>query len=187
MAKFFNQFFVSRFEWLALLLVIIILVGGGYFILFPKFQELRPGGRYHLDSYLLLKESRANHLQDLKALVNNYKSISQNDIDKLRKVLPPQQDIAGLFVQLDYIAKKNGFFLQTIDIREEKVDPQREREESPAIKKLEISINLVGGNYFTLKNFLNDIETNLRLFDVKGIHFSKSLDSFIINLSTYYQ
>lgn len=187
MAKFFNKFLVNKFNWIAFLVLIIILVSGGYFILISKFQELRAGGKYHLKSYLLLKESRENHIRNLQTLINSYKSISQGDIDKLKKILPFQKDIAGLFVQLDYLAKKNNFVLQAIDIREEKADSEKDKKEAPVIKRLDISLNLGGGNYFTLINFLNDVEINLRLFDVKGIYFSKNLDSFVINLSTYYQ
>ena len=53
------------------------------------------------------------------------------------------------------------------------------------LREVNIALNLSGGDYVALKNFLVDLENNLRLMDVVSLNYSPEAGSNILNIRTY--
>lgn len=64
--------------------------------------------------------------------------------------------------------------------------PKKTSEAASNIKNLKIGIQVSGGHYVDLKNFLRKIERSLRLLDVQSVSFSGEGETFAITLKAYY-
>ena len=87
-------------------LIMLIVVGGYYLILRPKYEQVGLGGQYNLETLEKERAKRQAYLQNLKELIANYQKVNQADTDKLKKILPAEKDIPGLFVQLQALTEK---------------------------------------------------------------------------------
>lgn len=168
-------------------LIILILILGFYYILQPKYEEIKIGGsldRTALQEKLLQQQ---NYYKDLQALITNYQKISQPDLVKLKEILPQQSDVPGLLVALQKITAEHNFFMSSMNVNE-MPQPVIAVKSDPKIKKLNVTLNLTGkkSSYSDIKNFLADLEYNLRLFDVSAVYFTPYTTSFSINMFTYY-
>ncbi len=173
--------FLSRYHKALTVVLVIIIFAIGYYVLAPKFQEII-SQRTDLKNLTKDKQARESYLADLEKLVANYQKINKSDVENLDQILPTQKDIPGLFVQLQALAQENGFTLATVNLEEEPSITSREEK----IRKININLNLVGGDYQSLKKFLEAVEYNLRLFDVDAVYFSPDSNNYSISLFTYY-
>ncbi len=125
---------------------------------------------------------RERYLDEITTYINESKKISTRDTQRLASLIPEEKDIPGLLVQFEYLALENGFILGSVVLNPE----LKAEEDTGSISRLGVTLTLTEGSYETLKQFLDDIETNLRLFDVISISFDQSVDSLSISLITYY-
>ncbi|MFA6410909.1 MAG: type 4a pilus biogenesis protein PilO [Candidatus Buchananbacteria bacterium] len=180
---------VLRYYKFVTVLIIIVLIGlSYYFILEPKYQQVGIGGKYNIDTLKQELIKRQNYLDNLKKLAANYQNISQTEMLKLNEVLPEEEDIPGLFVQLQNLAQENNLLLASVSINETSGSSQNGNL-AGNIKKLSVSLNLIGGqgnSYNEVKQFLSALEYNLRIFDVNSVYFSPDSPSYTINIFTYY-
>jgi len=103
------------------------------------------------------------------------------------QVLPDERDLPSVFVQLEALAYKHNLFLSTVDIAaEQSTGEEKRKKDKVELHKLVINLSLSGGDYFTLKNFLNDVENNLRLLDIRSIVYSPEGNTYNISMNTYY-
>lgn len=184
----FKLAILRYYKWITVVAVILIFALSYYFVLEPKYQQVGLGGQYNLDSLTEELDKRKVYLEELKKLEANYEKISQDEIEKLEKILPAKKDIPGLFVQFQALAEKHGFLLTSISIND---IPQNEKDTQKVanLSRLSISLNLIGrgsGSYDEIKSFLSTIEYNMRLFDVNSVYFSPDSPDYSINLFTYY-
>ncbi len=188
----FKLALLRYYKWLTLLIVIIIVAASYYFIFEPKYQQVGVGGSYNTRTLTIEISKRQDYLRQLEKLVQNYQQINQAQIARLEHILPEQKDVAGLFVQFETLAKKNNFVLAGITITEaaDEASQGKSKTNPPLIKKLNVSLNLVGveisNSYNEVKNFLDDVEKNLRLFDVNAVYFDADSTNYSVELFTYY-
>lgn len=176
---------VSRYlPFLTAGLVIIILVVD-YLSLMPQYQEIQVSGRNNLATQRAKKEALAKQLVDLKQLLANYQRINQADVERLEKVLPTKKDVAGLFAQLQVLADEQQFSLASVNINQEPEKPA-DQPDADRIKKLTLTITLIGQSYPAFKALLDSIEYNLRLLDVNAVYFSPETNNYSLNVFTYY-
>ncbi|MFA5021889.1 MAG: type 4a pilus biogenesis protein PilO [Patescibacteria group bacterium] len=176
------------YKLVTVLLLIVIGTLSYYFILEPKYQAVGIGGKYNLDTLNQDLNKRQNYLSNLQKLIANYQKISQEQVAKLSEILPPKEDIPDLFIQLQNLAQEQNLLLSSISINEVP-DTAQAKNANSQIKKLSISLNLIGGkgdSYSEIKQFLAALEYNLRLFDVNSVYFSPDSPSYTINIFTYY-
>jgi len=182
--------------------LITIILGLG-FIAALVFLDV-PGVQKILDlrRNIALEKEELLDKQELFAKVEELtKSYEQNkeSVEKADYVLPPEEKIPDLIVQLEALAFEQGLLLEKIDIatavKEEKSRlPEATAKEKTVetYKTLSISLRLVG-SYEAFKTFLNSVEENIRLIDIKSVDFSPEskeeakLFGFEITLTTYHQ
>lgn len=163
-------------------LVLAIFALGYYYVIVPKYESII--SEYDLEGLFAKKTQKEGYLTDLRALSRSYGAINQEDIKKLYQILPKEKEIANLFAQLQAIAEKHDLAIYSMGINE--AGDTVRKEEDSGIKKLSISLDVTARDYFALKEFLNSIELNLRLFDINAVYFSRGATSYTINMFTYY-
>jgi Tfp pilus assembly protein PilO len=166
---------------LIVILIAAIFLTAGYFLIWPEYQKLSDD-KSRLTTQ---KESLNNQnytLTSLKKLLANYDALGAEDKEKIVKMLPQKVDEPGLFTLLEMLAEKNKMVVLAVDISEK--EPSAELKNF-GIKEVHLAINLAGGEYTDLKNFLGDLENNLRLMDVLSLNYTPEAGSTILNIRTY--
>ncbi len=192
----FKDWFSRNIKVVAILLVIIILAFSYFFLLSPLYKKIRQSGQVSLASKTQYLKALEQHLRDLQKLQDNFNHLNNSEKDSLANlnfILPTKKDLPGLFVQLEKIATDNGLILSNIDISEQRTEglagqPVKPSTISDKIKKLNIAMTLIEGNYKDLLGFLDALEYNLRLMDVASISFAGGDEKsvYTVNLTTYY-
>ncbi len=158
-----------------------------------------------------VKQQEYNKLNDLvnklNELTKDYKT-KADSVDKLEQIAPPGKDVPELLNQFESLSAQSGMILHSIDFTEgaggqaqakptassdqtaASPIPEQSQAESNPIRELNIGIR-VSGSYEAFKNFLTNIEKNLRLVDIQNIGFSASsqqnvLYDFSLSGKTYY-
>ncbi|MBI4653033.1 type 4a pilus biogenesis protein PilO [Candidatus Kuenenbacteria bacterium] len=194
--------FVQNFK-IFLVLTILIIFGLGYFLFVNQFYSELQEKRKELDNFsqnvLTIKKKQ---LDTLKTFKKEYQKLEGLEVQKLLVILPLKKNIPDLFKQIEDITQKSGLTLLSLDITEggvvdilnanenktAKNETKKEisSAENKNLKSLNISIEIGGVDYFTLKVFLNNLEKNIRLIDVISFDFGSSEKSQKMNLRTYY-
>lgn len=159
--------------------IIIILVITWFLIFSPLYHDYRS-----LDLAAKQQEhsETKSTLDKLNQIVKEWDEVSKQDKSKLNYFLPNNEDIPGLLAILDEMAGQSGFVVSkvTLSYIEEPIYTNTE------IYPLLVSMSIEGAGYRELKNFINKIESNLRLTDVESLSFKSESGVYILNLTTYY-
>jgi len=167
-------------------LCIVVVLVAAYFILMPKYNSLKDLGAQIKEKEQTLA-SRQEALEDLKELEESYNR-AKVKVKDIPDILPKEEQVPELLVQLDALAKENNMGLASINIT-----PGAEAEEA-LYKSLSISAG-VAGSYSNLKKYLDSVEKNMRLIDITSIDFSAipvveegplDIFSYTVNMRTYY-
>jgi Tfp pilus assembly protein PilO len=137
-----------------------------------------------------VKQQEYNKLKDLvdklNELTKDYKT-KADSVDKLEQIAPPGKNIPELLNQFESLSAQSGMILHSIDFAEgagaqaqakQTVSPDQaaaQQNEAASAPVNELGINIrVSGSYEAFKNFLTNIEKNLRLVDIQTLGFSVS-------------
>lgn len=178
-------------------LCLIILIPGILFLIKPEYQKTKNLSAQQLP----LKERKLAELevyyQDLDNLAKNLEYLLQyreEEFERLKKILPKEADIAGLFAQMEALFADKEFeilnisFTETpiLNIAETKVEDQK-------IGMIDISLDVSGGGYADFKELLDNIERHLRILDITSINFGdiyledeEEIASYVMTLRAYY-
>lgn len=122
----------------------------------------------------------SRELQTLRDdLLGQYNSISQEDIERLNKMLPSKIRSDDIMVLLEDRTKARGLLLKRIDVREAEnaADPNAALGTPlPLYNNIEISLSM-SGSYSSFLSLLEDLEKSLQLIDVTSITFSAARSS----------
>jgi len=125
-------------------------------------------------------------------VLSEYNAIAQEDIDRLSKFLPSQVESIKLVIELEKITKARRLLLKSINVRdsqEVKKTSFGSSKNSKDFEAIEVDMSVVG-SYSSFIAFLKDLETSLRLIDIKKISFTAGdADSyeFRIRAVTYWK
>lgn len=170
--------------------IILIILSLGIFYTFtsPQYgdaQELATQAseyRNVLDNADRIGEARDN-------LLSNYEGIPEAEKERLAKVLPDNVDAVGLARDLDAMAAAYGITIKSIDVKTASDDKTIVLPDHDApYDKATVSFSFIS-TYANFAKFLADIETSLRLMDVKSVHFQvgpNGLYEHRITLETYW-
>lgn len=177
-----------------IILMSLAIIAVVYFLLLPSY-----------DSFVglrAIKGEEETKLANTKTLVDEAKKREQEyqdnlqEINKTLSMIPSEQQLAGLLIQLETLAGGNGLVMEAVDFSEAKKKmsvaqpPTMENEDnligktasqaSPAAavtpapdpyKILSINLKLSGG-YDAFKKYLEALEKNVRLMDVTILSLS---------------
>ena len=172
----------------------------------PHYQKIKVE-KVELSDYNEALDNSKIILGQKNDLLNAVNEIPQEQKDKLEKLLPSNIDNIRLIIEINNIAKRYGITLRAIEFGStpgsggSKADSSQMGQKSP-------TTNAVGGNneygtvtlgfttiasYRTCVSFLKEIETSLRLVEIKSVLFDapassqdKDLYTFRIELNTFW-
>ncbi|MES2214159.1 MAG: type 4a pilus biogenesis protein PilO [Patescibacteria group bacterium] len=164
--------------------VVLILVSIGLFYTFTsdqyqKTKDLRTQAARYED--LLANIDSLTAARD--TLLVKYQAMPADDVERLSKVLPPSIDTVRLALDFDSIAAKYGISIKNIQTESKGNDTSGTSgiiTGSKAYETTTVSFEFVT-SYENFKRFMHDIESSLRIIDVKSLSF----DTGDANLSTY--
>ena len=144
-------------------------------------------------------------IQQVKELIATYQNESQTQ-NAVALSLPSGQDISGALTQIYGIAAVNSISLQNVNISISSVLPTnvgnstiKTNASSSLLMNPLGSISFAiaaNGSYENFKNFLSEIETNARIFDVKNLSVQPMPQSgtggqdafnYVLTIMAYYQ
>lgn len=144
--------------------------------------------------------SEQNIVNQVKKLVSQYASDAQTE-NSLALAMPSGPDVAGALAQVYGIGQNNNVTIQNINFSAPVTSAQASRSPNQILKPtgtfaIQITAN---GSYEALKNFLTQLETNIRIFDVTALSLQPAatgaaslvsttdLFNYSITINTYYQ
>jgi len=165
----------------------ILMVAGAivlfYMYIDPKFKEIK----------ILVEEKKSydDILQKSKELISmrnklreSYNKFSEEDLNKLNKVVPDTVDNVRLILDIDSIADKYGIILRNIattDMSPARTsDSDKDQKDSTILVSSGNQFGTIGlsfsfiSSYETFKLFLRDLEKSMRIVDVKNLTVSAS-------------
>ncbi len=159
-------------------LILIVLAAGIYFTFTTKKIEEAKAIKTVNETYQTALDNSAKLLKEIEKVSSDYNSISSQDREKLDKLLPGHVDNVRLIIDLkDDIAFRHGLTLEDIstsafDAKAESSSSSRggtaEKNEDGELGVMTISFN-VTTSYNTFLNFLNDLESSLRILDISHL------------------
>ncbi|MBI2640471.1 MAG: type 4a pilus biogenesis protein PilO [Candidatus Sungbacteria bacterium] len=187
-----------------LLITIILLFGTavlGLFYLAPQWQNFR-SLREDLTALGGISAEFDTLIQNRDALLNLINSVSADNLDRIDLALPNGVNAADFLVSLERMAAESNLVLRRIDLSSTAAPAvsaggQPRPGGAPVsipkgggINEFPVGIS-ISGTYGALKEFLSDLEKNLRLIDVENISFvspeKESALDIAIKAKTYYQ
>jgi Tfp pilus assembly protein PilO len=138
-------------------------------------------------------ENQQKIIDEVTVLLQKYESVS-NLKDKISLVVPSSEDYATLVNQLGSLARLSNLFLESIQMNPV---PQKTSTVSgagalslPTLRTLQVNMRLIG-SYESLKDFLDKVETNIRIMDPAKISITPGVSTGIMTyeliVNTYYQ
>jgi Tfp pilus assembly protein PilO len=159
----------------------------------PQYTEIQEMQRTETELERVLNNAR--RLQSLRDdLLEKRKSIANTDIRRLEKLIPESADNVKLILEFEQISNKNNLSIQAASAVKD------DDTEGSSQQTFDIETNDYGvitldftlqGTYSDFISFLQDIEKNLRITDIKNLTISPSDGdgssySFDITIDTYW-
>lgn len=110
--------------------------------------------------YILERDKEIKSIRDEK--IANLKSVSQENLDKLNKLLPSKVENIKLIIDMTDIINRRGLSIKSIDAKGSSETGSGE------IKTASLDFS-VESSYETFLLFLEDMEKSLRLMDIKSL------------------
>lgn len=172
-------------------LFLIILSGGLFFsYIHPAYTETGNLKEVYKEYDNALTKSK--ELREIRQeLLTKYNSFSEENIQRIEKLLPDNIDNVRLIMEINQIAVRNGGMIRSIDIYSG---------ESSDSKKGDVDLGLDGYNSIGLRfvveakyddfvNFMSDLSNNLRIVDVSDYSLksgSEDVYKHNVDIKTYW-
>lgn len=128
-----------------------------------------------------LREQNATFDRLQKAM----KNVRPEELAKIDRIVPSGRDVPHLILELEALASETGILLKDVALQEGKGDSDKSLPKG--VKSIDLVVTVTGGDYATLKRFLEAVEKSGRILDVRNFTFSRGLQSYTINVQAYYR
>ena len=189
------SFLLKNFDYFILIFVFLFV----YFVYNYYFKniltEIKEVDYQKINLEKEIYSEQENYLNKLYEARDSLGEISLENLNKVKLILPEEDQKKELFHYLDKLIKENQMNLQFIKFSNleyknysDNKNLTNQGDVSSEISRLKIDMRVSGVTYDRLKLLLSSIENNLRLMDVEFFNFS-SLDNGELNLSVvaYYE
>lgn len=111
--------------------------------------------------------------------------LSQAEKNLISLALPEKPDYPSLITHLTSLAKKSGFFVNSMDIDDLGIQSTKENN-NKSVGKLLVKMKLVGGGYNELKNMVGLLQESIMMNDIYSVNFSNKNPIYELSLVVYY-
>jgi hypothetical protein len=173
---------------LSILGVFVLVLGLGYlFILTPGLRRLQQENR--IEELNQERISKAAYLQNLNALVANYRKIPADDVQKIRDMIPFDDDLPGLTAEFEALAKENDVDLISVGfaggLGTASGATALALGAPSGLATISINLTLEHANYQRIKLFIQAIERHLRIFDIQSMSLNPGSAMYVMSIKTY--
>ena len=174
----------SRTKWYHLVLVkfsglmifafLIILFSINYFLFFkPKLAETRNNGFLDVDYYQSILDEQGVYLEKLIELQSRAGKIDQTEMNKLDYVLAQEAYVPSILNHINALAEQSNLELTGMNLDFDD-------------GVINLSLNFMDGTYQKMKKFIKQIETNIRVMDIRELSFQNIGNILYLKIETYY-
>ncbi len=181
-----NNFLIKHFRWIIFAIIIIIFVGGYFIFILPKYNQIVRDVQLQADELEKKYSFRQQYLTQLIHLKVAYKQISQENKDKIEAMLPSSPKVEDLISEIETISLKNGLTLTNLSVEPAEAIGEKTGEILNGVANVKITMEIVGTDYYALKNILKTIENNLRLMDIISVNYLVGDKKTSLVLQAYY-
>lgn len=146
-------------------------IGAGYFVLNPLYAEFKTLNS-DIESQLQTLDDERNFLNSLDGSIAAAEEIPESTLIRVDEALPRDIEIPKLLSTIAMITKQNNIELSNIQFTpadKPKKTEKKKRRTSVELIPLGISLTLQSDGYQATRRFLEDLEENVRVLDVKTI------------------
>jgi Tfp pilus assembly protein PilO len=174
-------------------IILIILAVGGYMTFTSgKIDEVKALQQSN-DQYQAAIDKADELIKVRDKLLKDYNSISDEDKERLDKMIPSMSDNIRLAIDLNNLAFKYGYNLRGISISgaEKKLEDDKDKKQTVgpgSIEPIVISFS-VTSSFVKFKAFMQEMESNLRIMDLNSLSMTVSdtgLYDFSVQYTTYW-
>lgn len=176
------------------ILAALFLLGGSIFVysslIKPAYADIK-GLRSEAESRMRIIEEHQNYVVKVQNLLNEYQNASQIQ-NAMSVLLPDGQNLSQALNQISGLISISGLSPQKISVNQMSLRPSLGSSIVKNIGALRLEVE-VSGSYQNFISFLQRLETNMGIFDVKNIKVdlpvrgSASAMNYTITADSYYQ
>ncbi|PLX21762.1 hypothetical protein C0584_01515 [Candidatus Parcubacteria bacterium] len=181
---------------LAIFLLLIILLISFQLIIKPKYDKMKNTSVEIEKRKTEEIDKLETYLAQLKSFNKSYNEVSDNDKERMSRIIPGNGDYEDLMAEFENIVNKRNLILRSVEIKKTGAAASNKRvkvasnEEGATslpegIKEIILSLSIEGADYDTFKRLMEDFEKNLRITDVKKIDFIDK-GRVSLDVSVYY-
>lgn len=161
----------TRFSSIVTIATVVLLALLGYVTLLgPKWDEIRSVGLNDYAREQRRLEADKEYLAELAKLVAKYNAINQATVQQIEQIVPTDEQLPALFVQMEALAADAGMQLDSLTVT---TTAAESIPTSSALKTLNLEMQISGGaRYSDVKVLLDTIEKSQRLLDVVSVSFT---------------
>jgi len=131
------------------------------------------------------RETKNEYLLTLNQLASRYATIPSEKIEALSTMVPDEEDIPGILASLEASARESDISLTAVNFA--KGEPTGAIAGIDGLGVMNIVLTLEHGSYERLKLFLEALESNLRLFDIRNMDLNPESAQYNITIRAYVQ
>jgi Tfp pilus assembly protein PilO len=163
--KFFREYYGAAF-----LFLVAAFILAGYFFLYPLVQEFKTINQEIQSQSQVLTDERT-FLDTLNQSIAAAQAIPADVLMRVNEALPREIEIPKLLQNMSRIAEAHGVGLTSVQFSEPPASPAAQTGGAgPTLVPVEISMKVDAPDYATMRAYLEDIERNLRVLDMRTIN-----------------
>jgi Tfp pilus assembly protein PilO len=170
----FGQVIIVKFYWVIVLVVFIAALFFEYFILIkPQVEQLRNGGELDLEARQNILKEQKNYLAKLQQLKEESDKINRTELEKINYVLARKISVPDILNQIKILSEQSDLEMTNFSFEY-------------GGKVLTLNMKFEKGTYHAVKEYLSQIEKNIRIMDIKEISISNVGGSLSLTIQSYY-
>lgn len=206
-----NSFLNNNFQYFSFLMLFFVFWFSFNFILLPKYEKVVITSNEVLETKKEMFITEYRELVSYKRNIEVFESISQEDIDKINKMVPGSTPKDDIFMEFAYFLMKNNFNIKALKVSDplelsSASQPGSRRTMVASGNNLEIDSRLtqiayslpsnIGSwlvraevsnvNYVDLKYLIDIIENNLKITDIVYLDFDPESKTVKFDALIYY-
>ncbi len=172
-AKWYHRILV-RYWFVIIIIVMIALFSFEYFFLIqPKVKKTKNGKALDVETHEKILKQQKQYLRDLKDLKKKADQLEEGDLEKLDYVVAKDVDLPKILNKIDILIKQSNLEVLKYGVGWEDGE-------------ITMNFGFTNGDYQKVKDFLKDIEKNIRIMDVTSISLKEVGNLVSLTIKSYY-
>jgi len=173
---------VIKFDKVIIAVLLLIFFSGiAYFVVYPFYTHYQ---FFTTQEIPLLQDTLAKEQAELATLKEQYEQrksqLLQVKLERVENLIAKNNDYTQLYLPLEKVVRDSGFVLNNLSINDDGLSQFGERQLRGVINELTdwqlgeftVQLDVLGGDYETMKKFLLTLEKTGRLYDVVSLSFN---------------